>query len=171
MVNYRQIRPFVPNWIRELVTKDNIAFIVDRQIYSDHFFELIRHIMQHISNDLMRVELENRNDTEQKPYYYKMKQLALQIGQRISFDFLTHFKDERSSMGVITRSMSTIQNRVKTQSSVFANFSSGFNTHRNQQSVSILDTHNSYFASKNLKGPPQVSLQSMQTDSKHKRRK
>ena len=64
MVNYRQIRPFVPNWIRELVTKDNIAFIVDRQIYSDHFFELIRHIMQHISNDLMRVELENRNDTE-----------------------------------------------------------------------------------------------------------
>ena len=30
MVNYRQIRPFVPNWIRELVTKDNIAFIVDR---------------------------------------------------------------------------------------------------------------------------------------------
>ena len=108
MVNYRQIRPFVPNWIRELVTKDNIAFIVDRQIYSDHFFELIRHIIQHISNDLMRVELENRNDMEQKPYYYKMKKLALQIGQRISFDFLTHFKDERSSMGVITRSMSTI---------------------------------------------------------------
>ena len=64
MVNYRQIRPFVPNWICELVTKDNIAFIVDRQIYSDHFFELIRHIIQHISNDLMRVELENRNDTE-----------------------------------------------------------------------------------------------------------
>ena len=30
MVNYRQIRPFVPSWIRELVTKDNIAFIVDR---------------------------------------------------------------------------------------------------------------------------------------------
>lgn len=56
---------------------------------------------------MIRFEHEYRNDKEYQQYFHKMKTLALMIGRKVSFDFLTHFK-ENVSMGNITRSMQTI---------------------------------------------------------------
>jgi len=47
------------------------------------------------------------NDAEQKPYLNQMKNLALQIGQKVSFDLISHF-DKNDSMLPICSSMRTV---------------------------------------------------------------
>ena len=69
---------------------------------------MIQYLMDHIATEMIRSEHEHRDDAEQYPYYYKVKVLALMIGRKVSFDFLTHFKETNNSLGVITRSMQTI---------------------------------------------------------------
>jgi hypothetical protein len=80
---------YVPQWISDDVKKDNIAFVIDRQIFNEHFFTLIKMILEHISKDLIG------NQTCNEPEYVEQlrntKLLALNIGRKTIFDFLSHY--------------------------------------------------------------------------------
>lgn len=92
-VNLKQITKFVPKWLSEQVTKDNVDFVIDRQVFDDNFFTMVKQILEHISNSHVT------NAHQFKPDYYhwldKLKEIALRIGQRVTFDFVSRFSEKK----------------------------------------------------------------------------
>lgn len=52
-VDYSRIQKHVPEWISKMVEKDNVDFVIDRQVFSNQFFFLIKLALKHISSNLV----------------------------------------------------------------------------------------------------------------------
>jgi len=53
LVDYRNVPRYVPDWLTKQVNKDNIEFVVDRQVFHPQFFNLVKLILQHIGSDIV----------------------------------------------------------------------------------------------------------------------
>ena len=104
-VNYSSVEPYVPDWIHTVVQKDNTEFIIDRQVFNTQFFYLIKLVFKHISADLAMTQHQYGSDYRQ--YFNRMFSVALKIGQKVMFDFLSHYH-ENACMSHINDYMSTI---------------------------------------------------------------
>ena len=51
-VETRDVEPHVPEWLRNMVQRDNTEFVIDRQVFNTQFFYLIKLVLKHISADL-----------------------------------------------------------------------------------------------------------------------
>lgn len=38
MVSYRNVEKAVPDWIKNMVQKDNVEYVIDRQVFNTQFF-------------------------------------------------------------------------------------------------------------------------------------
>ena len=52
-IPYRKIDSYVPDWIKSEVNYDNVIFLMDRYIYNESFFNLLRFIFKHIANKIV----------------------------------------------------------------------------------------------------------------------
>lgn len=48
----RDVEPYIPEWLRSMVQKDNTDFVIDRQVFNTQFFKLVMLVLKHISADL-----------------------------------------------------------------------------------------------------------------------
>jgi len=53
LIDYRNVPKYVPEWLQKQVIKDNIEFVVDRQVFHPQFFNLVKLILQHVGTDLV----------------------------------------------------------------------------------------------------------------------
>lgn len=52
-IDFREVEPYVPDWIRTDVEKENLASVIDRQVYDVKFFTMIKLLLKHISSRLV----------------------------------------------------------------------------------------------------------------------
>lgn len=78
LVNYRSIPKFVPEWLQSQVSKDNIEFVIDRQVFDDNFFVMVKQILEHISQTIVASQHNYKFDYYQ--WFDKLKELSLRIG-------------------------------------------------------------------------------------------
>lgn len=50
LMKYRDVPKFIPDWLENQVKQDNINFIVDRQVFDDNFFIMIKRILETINS-------------------------------------------------------------------------------------------------------------------------
>lgn len=91
-VEYRSIPRYVPEWLAKQVNKDNIEFVVDRQVFHPQFFNLVKLILQHIGSDLVLTQYSYGYEYLQ--HFEQLKTISLEIGQRVMFDFLSRYNEK-----------------------------------------------------------------------------
>jgi len=91
MVDYRNVDASVPLWIQQMVKKDNVEFVIDRQVFNSQFFYLIKLVLKHISADLSMTQ--HVYDLAYLPYFHRMHSAALKIGHKVMFDMLSHYSE------------------------------------------------------------------------------
>ena len=88
-----------------MIQKDNTEFIIDRQVFNNQFFFLIKLVLKHISSDLCMTG--HNYGLEYQPHFRKMQTFALKIGHKVMFDFLSHY-NENNCLSFIQDYMSNI---------------------------------------------------------------
>jgi len=83
---------YVPEWLSKQVNKDNIEFVVDRQVFHPQFFNLVKLILQHIGSDLVLTQYQYGYEYLQ--HFEQLKHISLEIGQRVMFDFLSRYNEK-----------------------------------------------------------------------------
>ena len=58
MISYKKVEAFVPDWIKQQVLLDNTMFMIDRHIYSEHFFNFIKLTLKHIANNIVMTQYQ-----------------------------------------------------------------------------------------------------------------
>jgi hypothetical protein len=119
LIDYQSIRKQIDESLLNQILKENADSVVDRQIYSSQFFMLIKLLMQSIVNDHCMSEHRFPIEYKHAGYPTRMKQMSLQICQKVMFDFLAHFF-ENATMQPICDSMFS----VMTFSDSYVNFPS-----------------------------------------------
>ena len=79
--------------------------MIDRQVFNTQFFYLVKLVLRHISADLSMTQ--RKYPLEYGVHFHKMHSMALKIGQKVMFDFLSHYH-ENACLSHITDYMSTI---------------------------------------------------------------
>lgn len=72
-----------------MVMKDNIDFVIDKQVFNETFFKMVDELMQHITENL--VKTTDKYDADYQRNFNTLKQLSLQVSHKVFYDFLTHF--------------------------------------------------------------------------------
>ena len=90
-IPYREIMPVVPDWVKEMVQKNNFELMIDRQVFDKQFFVLAKLVLKHISGDLAMTS--HRYDLDYYKHFRRMNEVALKIAHKVCFDFLTHYQD------------------------------------------------------------------------------
>jgi len=80
---------YIPEWLRDMVMKDNIDFVIDKQVFNETFFKMVDELMQHITENL--VKTTDKYDADYQINFNTLKQLSLQVSHKVFYDFLTHF--------------------------------------------------------------------------------
>jgi len=80
---------YIPEWLRDMVMKDNIDFVIDKQVFNETFFKMVDELMQHITENL--VKTTDKYDADYQSNFNTLKQLSLQVSHKVFYDFLTHF--------------------------------------------------------------------------------
>ena len=68
---------------------DNTQFVIDRQVFHEQFFHLVKLILKHISSNL--VYSSHNYDYQYLKYFHRMKLFALRIAYKVEYEFLTHY--------------------------------------------------------------------------------
>ena len=53
---FNQVEKFVPDWLKEVVSKDNRAHIGDQQVFHPLFFNFAAQVMKHVTGELLDSE-------------------------------------------------------------------------------------------------------------------
>lgn len=101
-----------------MVEKDNVDFVIDRQVFSNQFFFLIKLALKHISSNLTMTQ--HRFGVDYQVYFKRMNQMSLRIGAKVMFDFLSHYH-ENACLTHITDAMSTLATFSEAHVSFLAN--------------------------------------------------
>jgi hypothetical protein len=67
--------------------------VIDRQVFDDNFFTMVKQILEHISTN--HVINQHKYGADYYHWFDKLKELALTIGQRVTFDFLARFNEKK----------------------------------------------------------------------------
>lgn len=105
LIPYRKIDPFVPDWVRQQILVDNNQFLIDRYIFHESFFNLIKGILKHVASNVVIRQYKYSHDY--MPWFFKLKQFALKVGGKVMFDMLAYF-NINTQMSDITSSLQTI---------------------------------------------------------------
>jgi hypothetical protein len=105
MISYKKVEPFVPDWIKQQVLLDNTMFMIDRHIYSEHFFNFIKLTLKHIANNIVMTQYQYQSDYV--PHFNRLKHIALKIAGKVMFDMLAYY-NYNMQMADITSSLQTI---------------------------------------------------------------
>lgn len=97
--------PYVPDWIKSQVLTDNNMFMIDRYIYHESFFALIKAILRQVADAQLKSLNQFSTDVWQK--YHRLKSLALKVAGKVMFDMLAYY-NLNTAMTDITSSLQTI---------------------------------------------------------------
>lgn len=70
LVNYSQVERFIPDWIDEKIKKGNTEFVIDRQVFHNQFFLLIKLTLSQIATELAMTKTQYNSDYQ--PYFRRM---------------------------------------------------------------------------------------------------
>jgi hypothetical protein len=90
-----------------MIRLDNINFVIDKQVFHPQFFMLVKLVLGHIVSECCLTEHRFGYDYRNEGHFHRMKDLSMQIGSKVMFDFLTHFY-ENATMHPIQDSMTSI---------------------------------------------------------------
>lgn len=97
-IAYSQIEKFVPEWLQKEVAKANVDFVIDRLVFDENFFVLVKSILQLISDKHMMAQ--HKYNFEYAHNFDTLKKLSLQVGHRTLFDFLSHYNSKKQLLGI-----------------------------------------------------------------------
>ena len=66
-IPFRKVEKYIPDWINELVTADNKNFLVDSQLFNDHFFDMMKVVYKIIGQEM--VLTSHRYDYHYQPNF------------------------------------------------------------------------------------------------------
>ena len=90
-VNFNKVEKEIPDWLSDLVKKDNRAHVGDKQVFHPLFFTFASHILKHVTKDLL--DCEDDYGPESKQIFKDLQKVLYESGYKLSFDLLTHFKE------------------------------------------------------------------------------
>ena len=99
-VDFRAVKKFIPEWINDIVDRDNKTFLVDSQLFNQDFFSMCRRILKLTGNDL--VLTTHKYPYEYQPNFYKLKKQSLTIAGKIIFDMLVYYEMNFSLSEVVS---------------------------------------------------------------------
>lgn len=105
LLSYRKIDPYVPDWVKKQILDDNNQFLIDRFIYHESFFNLVKGVLKHIANNVVTTQHHYKHDYLH--WFYKLKEASLKIAGKVMFDMLAFF-NLNTQMSDITSSLQTI---------------------------------------------------------------
>ena len=105
LISYKKVEPFVPDWIKHQVLLDNLMFLIDRHIYSEHFFNFIKNTLKHIANNIVMTQYQY--PSEYTHHFNQLKLTAMKIAGKVMFDMLAYY-NYNMQMSEITSSLQTI---------------------------------------------------------------
>ena len=88
-IPYNTVAKFVPDWISDQVNLDNKNFLVDSQLFNEHFFDLIKEAMRIIGSD--HVLSSHKYDHKYMENFTNLKQISLDIGGKVIYDMLSYY--------------------------------------------------------------------------------
>ena len=95
----------IPDWLRDVVTKDNRAHVADQQVFHPLFFTFASQVLKHVTSNLL--DMEDDYGPESKAVFKGLQKALYDTGYKLSFDLLTHFK-ELDSIKAICSSLRSV---------------------------------------------------------------
>ncbi|CDW89068.1 ubiquitin carboxyl-terminal hydrolase family protein [Stylonychia lemnae] len=120
-IPYRKVDSYVPEWIKSEVNYDNVIFLMDRYIYNESFFNLLRFIFKHIANKIVLSQHQYKLDY--LPNFTRLKNITMRIAHKSLFEFLAYYYYNTQLSDITTSLQSIVQF-----------LDSGFSLSRNQDS-------------------------------------
>lgn len=95
----------MPEWIKSQILEDNNQFLIDRYIFHESFFNLVKGILRHVANGV--VTTSHQYSLDYLPWFHKVKSCSLKIASKVCFDMLAYF-NLNTQISDITTSLQTI---------------------------------------------------------------
>lgn len=102
LVPYRKIEAYVPDHIRMSILQDNSLFLIDRLIYHESFFNMVRFVYKYISNKVILTQHHYKLDYLQ--HFTRLKRSSLKVAHKVLFDLLAYYL-KNTQMNDLTSSL------------------------------------------------------------------
>ena len=88
---FNEVEKYVPDWLKEVVSKDNRAHVGDQQVFHPLFFTFASSVLKHVTSELL--DQEDDYGPESKAVFKALQEALFNTGFKLSFDLLAHFKE------------------------------------------------------------------------------
>lgn len=92
---FSKVAKYVPSWLEQEVQKDNINFVIDKQVFAPQFFTLVSKILKEVSSN--HVLTVSQHPREYWQWIDRLKAISLDIGHRVTFDLLARFQNKTNN--------------------------------------------------------------------------
>lgn len=72
-----------------MVQQDNASFLLDRFVYHESFFDLLKALFKHISSKVLMSQHHYKLDYI--PHFTRLKAVTLEIAHKTLFDLMTYY--------------------------------------------------------------------------------
>ena len=88
-VAFNAVETGIPTWISDLAEADNKSFMVDSQLFNEDFFEFMKRIFKHVSNELLLTA--HRYDWGYRQHFQDLKRVSFEVSGKLLFDMLAYY--------------------------------------------------------------------------------
>ena len=88
-VAFNAVDTGIPTWISDLAEADNKSFMVDSQLFNEDFFEFMKRIFKHVSNELLLTA--HRYDWGYRQHFQDLKSVSFEVSGKLLFDMLAYY--------------------------------------------------------------------------------
>lgn len=102
---FSAVNPGIPTWISDLAEADNKSFMVDSQLFNEDFFEFMKRIFKHVSNELLLTA--HRYDWGYRQHFHDLKRVSFEVSGKLLFDMLAYY-DKNAQLSDVTTSFGSL---------------------------------------------------------------